>query len=903
MESNKSCYQPLKKYILDRIIATKSGTLKDDEISKNINNVKMLITVLGFETFNSTVLNLNSAYLNLTETEWENMQKELEKHFDVHMDIGAAIQGKNQQNRDLTWWTHNKKLNDSRFFSERYEQYISKNLSPGVVSSLDADTDAIVNNIGNPDDENFNIYGMVIGHVQSGKTMNYSSVICKAADAGYKFIVVITGTLNILRNQTQQRLAETFVGFDDKSNLIGVGEMSGASENKRPLVLTSANQDFDSRYAKLLTSSGFDDFSKPILLIIKKNVKTLKNLNNWIETMNKNSKLSKLPLLVIDDESDYASINTSGDNDDPTSINKGIRKLLSWFDKSSYVAYTATPYANILINHEDENDLFPRDFIYALKAPTDYCGPEKIFKDPEQKLLKFINVEELSEALPEKHKSDFKLDYLPEDLCEAVRAFYLNVAVRKLRHQDKQHNSMLIHISRFTKVHEQIRILVEDYSKNLSSDLISFIKVRNCELQSFNIRQIKELFDKDYSHLEFSWDQVKDALFQISNKIQVCGEYNGSKRRIIYPENVAANIIAVGGTSLARGFTLEGLSVSYFSRNTIFYDTLMQMARWFGYRRNYEDLCRVYIPETTADYFEHIYDSTTELIQMIDRMGEIKQTPEEFGLYIKKDPDNALQVTARNKQKNAADLVFSLNFSGKLKETLIAGRNKNNIDSNLNTIGKLIELLNSRNYNKTKKPNNLIWTNVPKENILKFIKDFEVPVDLTTSGISLMTREFIIDYIEKYNSLWDVAFFSGSGEVITKFNEEVKAQKRTVSFSSDTIKLHKNRRISSGDAEFIMLTEDEKAVAIKNSTPEKRSKSEELYKFVKKPLLMLHLIQPKEESAGYSENDARIIPAYGINFPGNINVEDNSYSIKANSVYMKTLTELMNDESGDDSDE
>lgn len=894
MTKSKS-YESIYNHIRGILISKNKSPISEEELEESIIQTKSAIEAMGYQMF-SSLFQLPFVLEKLTEKEWENIKKDLEKYFDVTMDEAIFIQGREQQKRDLTWWSNKKALDEDNFFWNRYREYKSKDLPPDVISTLHEDTDKILNNIGDPSLPSFSRFGLVIGHVQSGKTLNYSAVINKATDAGYKFIVVIAGTLNNLRNQTQERLIENFVGVNNDTNeKVGVGLYSEFNNIKTPTVLTSSSDDFKTNYVPP------DDIVKPILLVIKKNVHTLKNLNNWLEKYHKNKKIKDRALLVIDDESDYASINTNDEND-PTSINKGIRRLLSNFEKSSYVAYTATPYANILINHETETeegkDLFPRDFICDLKAPSNYCGPKKIFVDEREKFIKPIDIMNLEKFLPEKHKNSYILtEPLPEDLKEAIIMFYLNVAIRKLMNQEQKHNSMLIHITRFTNVHEQIRQKVEEYKNLLSKHIKTYILDRNYELQSPLISKIEKIFYKEYSSIEFDWEEVKKSLYSVANKFLVCGEYNGSNRRIAYRNDVGNNIIAVGGLSLARGFTLEGLSISYFSRTTIFYDTLMQMGRWFGYRDGYEELCKIFIPEEIAEYFSHIYNCTEDLINEIKKMNLENKTPEEFGLFIKKDPANILQVTAMNKQKNSQDYECILNFNGKLKETLFVSSQANINEKNLNLMESFINTLPSKSISSDQSKTRL-WENVDCSLVIDFIDKFSLPININTNTISQVNKDFIIEFIKESDYSFDIGLYSGVGNYYEKLN--INKQKRNVNrnLSGNKIKIHDGGRVSSGNSELLPIDKTIKKEIInkfKGDFNEETTRAFEIRKNLKRPLLMLHIIQP-------SDNEQDAIPAYGISFPVSLTDKIESKIFRINSVYIKELITQQEEEERESDD-
>lgn len=296
-----------------------------------------------------------------------------------------------------------------------------------------------------------------MGQVQSGKTANYTGLICKAADAGFRMIIVLAGIHKNLRSQTQLRLDEGFLGFDtqhkrafQQNNLwIGVGE----PKSNRHLVahsLTSSmdNGDFNAGAANAL-GLNFNT-SEPILAVVKKNTHVLNRLEQWLsaqstETIDGERVIRSKPLLIIDDEADNASINTKRDDLNPTRINGQIRNLLRLFQKSAYVGYTATPFANIFIPLNDDN-LFPRDFITNIPAPSNYIGPDKIFgfepldddEEPLDILPTVHRIDDYQLFVPDRHKIDDQLPAsVPESLKTAIKCFIITCAIKESKRSDK----------------------------------------------------------------------------------------------------------------------------------------------------------------------------------------------------------------------------------------------------------------------------------------------------------------------------------------------------------------------------------------------------------------------------------------------------------------------------------
>ena len=294
-----------------------------------------------YEEMKSVPLNFLASTLSTSgeEIDWDQVWYELETQIQVKHTVGSGLDDPNAR-YNKHWFTEFKKKNKSRYYSDRFLRKISENISSEVLYTLQQDTEQVLNLLGSPRrEEDRDIRGLVFGFVQAGKTLNYTSVSNAAMDAGYDLIVILAGATNILRSQTQERILTDLIGFN-AGKLIGVGRIDNDPE-KRPISLTTLEQDFDKKIAaQNMGSATLDTVKVPVIAVVKKNVNALKNLNKWLESQNPTGKIKK-SILLIDDESDYASVNTK-DQDDPTAINKRIREMLNHFNVSSYCAITAT---------------------------------------------------------------------------------------------------------------------------------------------------------------------------------------------------------------------------------------------------------------------------------------------------------------------------------------------------------------------------------------------------------------------------------------------------------------------------------------------------------------------------------------------------------------------------------
>lgn len=836
-------------------------------------------------------------YPELTERNWDSISKMLKSQLEITFEKGVEI-SKDDRFHDNKWWTEKIKISDKNK-SHYFEFYKGVSKLPFLVlDTIDYDTDRIMNHLGNPCDEtqkSFSRYGMVIGNVQSGKTGNYSALISKAADAGYKFIIVIAGGLNNLRNQTQKRLQENFISNQKIQDL-------------QPYPLTTLDADFNSKDASRLAKNFKIGMSKsPVIIVIKKNTKTLKSVKTWLEKTYKNKNQNDA-MLIIDDESDYASINTKK-AEDPTAINKGIRDILQLFYKSTYVAYTATPFANIFIDHEATNenqgkDLFPSDFIYVLDAPKNYFGVEKIFFDKNGEPLEINDSKHLvaiedcsinSGDIPINHKKDFFPKKIPESMKEAIRSFLINIAVRDLRGHDKKHNSMLIHATRFTQMHKYIARFVKIYLEDINGNFINYGKMDLEKIENQLIKSFKETFDKFYlKEIEFNWQEIQhkitDIVSNIESAIKIRQVHMEREEDLIYDDKNRLNTIVIGGNSLARGYTLEGLSISYFLRNSIYYDTLMQMARWFGYREGYEDLCKIYIKEEMIKNFAHIGNVLNELKTDLLEMNQNNKTPEEFGLMIRQHPvSKNLQITALNKMKNTTDAYVEMNLFGKLIETKLISEDekiaKNNRE-NLKTILKELKV-----QNNVKKEYGYLIENVSNKIIKTFIESYaHVKLDKGLFFNEFPT-DFILEHIEQNNELWDVCFFSTNSQEKIKIDElEIGVTKRK--FSKEDENKNFSINLTGSEHEGVTLS-DEIRIQIRNK---KQGDRKEFRRLRTKPLLMVYCIQNSEE-----ENPDNYFVAFAISFQKNGEFDkEKAVKVKINTVKRKEYEEAMKSFEEDD---
>ena len=642
---------------------------------------------------------------DVTDDQAEEIALELETLYDITIRPASALHAPFQP------WLNAQRAKIDPYYWDRYRKLLAhKGLPRQVLAEIDNDTDRIVGYLENPQKAGeWDRRGMVMGHVQSGKTGNYIGVATKAADAGYRVIIIIAGVQNRLRDQTQRRVDEGFIGFDTAVGIQSAGrEPLGVGRydiRRKPVTFTTALKDFNKAIAESL-NIRLQDLREPVVFVIKKNTNTLQNMIDWLTTHNARLGTDTIrePMLLIDDEADNASINIHHRVDEISTINRQVRLLVNLFERSCYIGYTATPFANIFIDPDDESkmvghDLFPRDFIVSLNPPSNYFGADRVFREDGATILR--SVADYVDLLPMSHRIDHRVTRLPDSLHDAVRVFLVARSMRLARGQMHTHSSMLVNVSRFVAVQRQVRNEIHALVDQLSASIrVNGSKPSDEALHDPEMHALHRVFQEHYEKTcGHDWAEVQAQLYDSVSAVQVVEINSGSSASLNYADYSASglNVIAVGGMSLSRGLTLEGLTVSYFLRRSLMYDTLFQMGRWFGYRDGYDDLCRVWMPEEAQGWYEHIAESIEELRDELVHMQSVNATPREFGLKVRGHPD-ALVVTARNKMGSSTPLKVMIGLANRFVETAILHRDRETIAANLGALRRLAERMRAEGF-------------------------------------------------------------------------------------------------------------------------------------------------------------------------------------------------------------
>ncbi len=738
----------------------------------------------------------------------------------------------------------------------RYRQHIQQKnaMNVTVLASMDKRSSRILDLAGDPKEEgSWARKGLVIGDVQSGKTSNYLALFNKAADAGYKVFILLAGDKERLRAQTQERVDEGFIGIDSKfrdpenvasrtrGNRVGVGNTIGFIPATSP---TSFAQDF--RIAQSGQIQNMNDSNVPFVFVIKKNKGILDNLATFLERSGAgpNQKI-QAPLLLVDDEADYASIDTSKHDSEPTAINRGIRRVLAAFEKSSYVGFTATPFANVLINDEDTEDLFPRDFIFSLESPSNYFGPRQMFDDISAEQNFIVPLQDAEDFFPAKHRKTHSVEALPASLHDAILAFYISNAVRDLRPRQKNSpRSMLIHVSRFKDVQRQVFDLVSEKCAEINATLELGIGARDL------YGEFERVYKSHFHYVHETWAAVQEQLPNAarSTEVFIVNSEKGNSDWTRAFDGANPRVIAIGGDVLSRGLTLEGLSVSYFYRRSLAYDTVMQMGRWFGYREGYRDLCKLWIDSEVSNWFLEIAEALDELRSQLEQMHSTRETPETYGLAVRCHPGALLTVTALNKMRSGEKREIRVSLWGKNIETIKFANDKRTFESNRLSGESLVSKLNQGSFPAAIETKHS-WRGVPQSLIANFFKSYVAPKSELIFGGDEFWK-FLANVGEPRLSEWDVVLQSGSGTQQGFADVTVRPLKRIFAAGiadPDTliVGMGKSRLGSYGDIKAVLSEESIKKIA---ALPNPLAPSGSAYaRYLDRPLLILYPIEVDTE--------------------------------------------------------
>jgi len=637
------------------------------------------------------------------------------------------------------------------------------------VDSLDQATDRILEQLGDPNefgDDLPPVKGLVIGYVQSGKTANYTALSAKAFDAGYKVVIVLSGIHRSLRRQTQIRMNDE-LGIANNFGQRITARNFGPDVIEPITSMTSEDLEFgDSQY------SGVSGIQGKVLFVVKKNTAVLERLIRWLGEQQK----VEVPALIIDDESDQASINTGGNRGDisdspdlsnpyepeeaPAVINSKVRRLVNLFENISYVGYTATPYANVFIDHQAVDrdageDLYPKDFIVSLSKPAGYFGPEELFEEVvadrddgefslSSKVIEIVpssEVQELNDLLSSPIFSDSRVVELPQSLISAIKNFVLSTAALCTVKGRNIATAFLVHTTPSKTAQNILSELIEKY--------IRFLQ-REWRYDQESSRPIWErewlAFSEDFSASSPYRLTFEDVFEELDRLLVRFGEINiltlnsDSPDELDYQYQPFGASVVIGGNKLSRGLTIEGLLVSYFTRKASDpkADTLTQMGRFFGHRKPIVEISRIYTTQELNKAFQEIALVESALRSDIRRYEREGLRPIDFGPRVLKRA--SLMPTARNRMGVAAqhgrtysgELVQTTSFPDGRATVLRNGLMVNRLQKNyLVTAEFITKLADMSAPSVDKNSTTMVWRDVTSGEVLNFLGQYVGVEDAT----------------------------------------------------------------------------------------------------------------------------------------------------------------------------
>lgn len=745
---------------------------------KNWDAVKKLENTKGFDRkmYIDLVISDTPTYSGkLTEAMWEEMVDFLSKREEDKkiVKLGEGIKSDVEIPRDeySAWQLYKKKL-------------IDQNWSEESIENIERSSYEILQNLTMNTPEDGPTKGLVVGNVQSGKTANMAGLMAMAADSGFNYFIVLSGVIENLRQQTAKRLHEDM-------NSSGKGNLHWHKVDNPSL----RHQSAETNISKFNLAPNDKDRYFTVCL---KNKTRLNNLKKWL--LSDVNKTKQLKVLIIDDEADQASVNTKAiEEEESTAINNVIKNIVNCnvFKGMNYIAYTATPYANVL-NETSKTSLYPRDFIVLLEPSKDYMGPKEIFgiEQPEQQSAIDI-LEDISDMDVEIVRS-LQMDEgveatLPSSFKKAIHWFLLSVsALRSLDYAKPL--TMLVHTSFKVDHHQNIASEIQSYLEHFKSNYEEILPQLENQYADATVDFKRTHFLKamdEYSNPEDipdypKWEEVKknlDRLIRLDQTeyvshiplgeegqpqyhkgIHLVIDNSRAKAtdqvvRLVYPDknqlpNVAPAFIVVGGNTLSRGLTLEGLVSTYFLRTTNQADTLMQMGRWFGYRKGYELFPRVWLDKKALKRYEFLSQMNEEFREEIKIFSQKGSSPRDYAPRVKNSPNNSLiKVTSNNKMQAA--IAADFNFAGFNTQTIYFENNRELLQNNLDVTKGFLNNLDIPEINK----NVMVWREVKSKDILEFLKYYKV----CGQDTKMNALPALVEWVESNSSKledWSVIFSS-----------------------------------------------------------------------------------------------------------------------------------------------
>lgn len=696
----------------------------------------------------------------LTVDSWKQLvDYYFEKHKQIKLVIADPVKG--VDNGTLT--NSFKALNDDQSSWFHYKNALTHQMSDRSIANIETSCQWVLNHLAKDTRKIGPVKGLVTGSVQSGKTANMEGLVSMAADYDWNLFIVLSGTIENLRVQTRDRFKK------DLKN-------SEGTVYWKVLDFSGDDKYFSQSELKLNSTQAPPQFAYRYVCVCLKNSGRLEKLLKWL--YDDPNRTSKLRVLILDDEADQASINTAKIVDDPDEqerrkINQLIVNLANGkqYDGSepavkmqaiNYISFTATPYANVL-NESSSVSLYPKDFVCTLPEAYEYFGLQVIFGNNEEDcpgmgITREITPGELKDL---KKIQKEELPGLPESMCRAIAWFLCSAAILRSRNHNKS-ISMLIHTSATISHHFVIYKRIKKWLSNTATVIAKCKEVFDEEIGMVSKEDLKlanpnysliDLIDDDYPPFSDLTVEIKGILndvssiqlseegnFKYSEGINLCVDNYRANRwgdsdehlRIVYPSDKQLNemkkapvFLVIGGNTLSRGLTIDGLVCTYFARTVNQADTLMQMARWFGYRKGFELLQRIWLDYSSLQKYEALSKIDLDMKNEIEDYMEKGLSPAKLGVRIRNVPDIArFVITSKNKMQSAEYTDFD--FTGLSYETTDFD-NGNELVENLRKTEQFINILNNDKlprYSSFTKA--YVWDRIDFETIKAYLDNYYV---------------------------------------------------------------------------------------------------------------------------------------------------------------------------------
>ena len=738
---------------------------------------------------------------SLTLESWAGYVEDFRKLNPIPIEIGSATLGSIRIEEDLSTMLNS----PSSSWRALKASLFASGFSQKSMREIESSGKSVLYRLSYDTRSSGSIKGLVYGSVQSGKTVNMEALVSMAADTYWNVFIILSGTIESLRVQTRDR----FKG--DLQNTAGI--------SWNHIDLAGDESAMTSSQLKLNSFGDHTYGSRYVITCLKQKVRLTK-LINWLYSDKDKARRMRILIIDDEADQASINTATILDGEDAEGFEqsrKEINRLIICLSNGllsdgsqpdvkmqavNYISYTATPYANVL-NEPPGESLYPKDFVHSLTAPDEYFGANVIFGNPEyidengsclSPGIDVVRIVPDSDVLDLKDAHDCGWGLPPYEMENAL-CWFLCAAASLRASGHKKPISMLVHTSNRGVHHNVDYNMVMDFLTKSNADDI----IKRCgDLYEDEIcRFTYEDFSRDFSgygllstmpslYMDFhSFEsEIRRLLAEVGN-IEIAGDGeltyskginicidncyadkdapDNVKMRILYPDKESLKkmkkapvFIVVGGNTLARGLTIEGLTCTYFTRNSGQADTLMQMARWFGYRRGYELLQRIWLTEEVRAKFRALTKVEMNLKEEIKRFEVEQIRPDRLGIKVLAMPEVKKFALSSKRKMQMVD-PCSYDFTGYTYEITEFDKDssllRDNIEMTESFLGSLSERIRPTGMNGA-----VVWRNVESDSVLSYLSSFSISShsSITRKDVDVFC-DWLRDFQEERIEYWNVA--------------------------------------------------------------------------------------------------------------------------------------------------